>query len=61
MKRKGFTVAFDFTWSGKVKLERGKHCSCLIFLFVVVWFIDDSLVEYIKKIKEKPIGKINLN
>lgn len=62
IKLKGFTIAMDFFYTGRITYEKGKNCSTLYLYFFMVWFIKGSLVEFIKKIKsEPPTGGIHQN
>lgn len=53
-KNRKFSIVFDFTWSGKVRYERGIHSRVFIFLFVIVWVLDDSFLEYLKRVGKEP-------
>lgn len=50
-----FTIAFDFCKSGKFSIERGKNLTAIHAYFVIIWILDVSLIDFIKRLRgQKP-------
>lgn len=53
IKIPGYTIAFDFIKTKKFGYESADNCSTLYLYYFNIWFIKGSLLEFLKRLKDK--------